>query len=255
MKLRFSYLGSGSRGNAALIESGDTCVMLDCGFSAKETETRVRKLGRRPGDISAIVITHEHGDHVAGAVRFARRHDIELWMTPGTRAAVKDAHLAKLRLVNCHETFSIGDLQVEPTPVPHDAREPCQYVFGNGAHRLGILTDAGHISRHMLAVYEGCDALALECNHAADMLAAGPYPAHLKERVGCDYGHLSNEQAAGMLRSMDCSALGHIVGVHLSEKNNTPARARAALAEALDCEVGDIQIADQATGLGWRDVG
>lgn len=255
MKLRFSYLGSGSRGNAALIESGDTCVMLDCGFSAKETERRVRSLDRRPGDISAIVITHEHGDHVAGAVRFARRHDIELWMTPGTRAAVRDAHLARLRLVNCHENFSIGDLQIEPTPVPHDAREPCQYVFGNGTHRLGILSDTGHVSRHMLATYDGCDALALECNHAPDMLAAGPYPAHLKDRVGCDYGHLSNDQAADMLRQIDCSSLQQIVGVHLSDKNNTPDRARTTLADALDCDAADIQIADQATGLGWRDVG
>jgi len=255
LKLRFSYLGSGSRGNAALIESGDTCVMLDCGFSAKETEKRIRRLKRRPGDIAAVVITHEHGDHVAGAVRFARRHDIELWMTPGTCAALRDAHLAKLRLVNCHETFSIGDLQIEPTPVPHDAREPCQYVFGNGAHRLGILTDTGHISAHMLKVYQGCDALALECNHAPDMLAAGPYPAHLKERVGCNYGHLSNQQAADMLDNMDCSSLTQIVGVHLSEKNNEPELARAALAGGLGCEASEVQIADQQDGLDWRDVG
>ncbi|NND60214.1 MAG: MBL fold metallo-hydrolase [Gammaproteobacteria bacterium] len=253
--MRFSYLGSGSRGNAALIESGDTCVMLDCGFSAKETERRVRRLGRRPSDISALVITHEHGDHVAGAVRFARRHDIDLWMTPGTRAAVRDAHLARLRLVNCHETFSIGDIQVEPTPVPHDAREPCQYVFGNGDHRLGILTDTGHVSKHMLQVYQGCDALALETNHSPAMLAAGAYPAHLKERVGCNYGHLSNEQAAAMLGNLDCSRLGHIVGVHLSEKNNKPELARAALAGALGCAPDDVHIADQAEGLEWLDVG
>lgn len=255
MKLRFAYLGSGSRGNAALIESGDTCVMLDCGFSAKETERRVRRLDKRPSDISALIITHEHGDHVAGAVRFARRHSIDLWMTPGTRAAVRDAHLAKLRLVNCHEAFSIGDLQIEPTPVPHDAREPCQYVFGNGEHRLGILTDTGHVSRHMLSVYDGCDALALECNHSAQMLAEGAYPAHLKDRVSCNYGHLSNDQAADMLKNIDCSALGHIVGLHLSDKNNTPELAQIALAGALGCELSDIQIADQAEGLGWRDVG
>ncbi|MBT8131983.1 MAG: MBL fold metallo-hydrolase [Gammaproteobacteria bacterium] len=253
--MRFSYLGSGSRGNAALIESGDTCVMLDCGFSAKETERRVRKLGRRPSDINALVITHEHGDHVAGAVRFARRHDIDLWMTPGTRAAVRDSHLARLRLVNCHETFSIGDIQVEPTPVPHDAREPCQYVFGNGDHRLGILTDTGHVSKHMLKVYQGCDALALETNHSPAMLASGAYPEHLKERVGCNYGHLSNEQAAEMLGNLDCSRLGHIVGVHLSDKNNKPELARAALAGALGCAPADVHIADQAEGLEWLDVG
>ncbi len=255
MTLRFSYLGSGSRGNAALVESGDTTVMLDCGFSAKETARRVRRLGKRPGEIDAILVTHEHGDHVAGAVRFARQHDIELWMTPGTRAAVRDAHLARLRLVNCHETFAIGDLQIEPTPVPHDAREPCQYVFGNGASRLGILTDTGHVSRHMLKVFNGCDALALECNHSAKMLAAGPYPAHLKDRVGSNYGHLSNRQAANMLEELDAGGLRHIVAVHLSEKNNTPGHAREALAGALGCSADEVAVACQDDGLEWRDVG
>ena len=255
MKLRFSYLGSGSRGNAALIESGDTCVMLDCGFSARETEKRVRRLDKRPADIKAIIITHEHGDHIAGAVRFARRHDIELWMTPGTKSVIRDAHLARLRLVNCHESFAIGDIEVQPTPVPHDAREPCQYVFGNGSHRLGILTDTGHVSRHMLEIYSGCDALAVECNHAPDLLAAGPYPAHLKDRVGCSYGHLSNEQAAGMVKSLECGKLSHIVALHLSEKNNTKDRAKAALAGALNCDADEIQVADQQHGLEWRDVG
>lgn len=254
MKLRFSYLGSGSRGNAALIEAGDTCVMLDCGFSAKETARRVRRLGRSPAEISAVLITHEHGDHVAGAVRFARQHDIELWMTPGTRAAVRDAHLARLRLVNCHETFDIGDLEIQPTPVPHDAREPCQYVFSDGSRRLGILTDTGHVSRHMLEVFSGCDALAVECNHAPDMLAAGPYPMHLKDRVGSNYGHLSNEQAAGMVTALDCSRLKHVVAVHLSETNNTTEKARAALAGALDCKTEEIHVAAQDDGLGWLDV-
>ncbi|MBT8136719.1 MAG: MBL fold metallo-hydrolase [Gammaproteobacteria bacterium] len=253
-KLRFSYLGSGSRGNAALIEAGDTCVMLDCGFSAKETARRVRRLGRKPGELSAVLITHEHGDHVAGAVRFCRQHDIELWMTPGTRAAVRDSHLARLQLVNCHEKFNIGDLEIQPTPVPHDAREPCQYVFSDGNRRLGVLTDTGHVSKHMLQIYSGCDALALECNHAPELLAAGPYPAHLKNRVGSNYGHLSNEQAAGMVTGMDCSRLQHVVAVHLSDTNNTTDKARAALAGALECGAGDVHIADQDEGLEWLDV-
>lgn len=229
--------------------------MLDCGFTLKELERRLARLHRTAADVSAILITHEHGDHVSGAVRFARRHDIELWMTPGTRAVLRGVERARVRNVNCHEPFEIGDLHIEPTPVPHDAREPCQYVFGNGARRLGVLTDTGHVSPHMLSVYAGCDALALECNHEHALLEAGPYPRSLKARVGSRFGHLNNGQAAAMLRDVDCSQLSHIVAVHLSEKNNTPMHARAALAQALNCEADDIAVAGQDAGLGWRDVG
>lgn len=254
-RLRFAYLGSGSRGNAALVESGRTCLMLDCGFTLKELQRRLARLCREPADVSAILLTHEHGDHVSGAVRFARKYDIELWMTPGTRAVVRGVNLARVREVNCHRNFAIGDIEIEPTPVPHDAREPCQYVFSNGARRLGVLTDTGHVSTHMQSIYAGCDALALECNHEHAMLEAGPYPRSLKDRVGSRFGHLNNEQAAAMLRSMDCSHLRHIVALHLSEKNNTPAHAREALAAALNCAADDVAVAGQDEGLGWRDVG
>ncbi len=254
MSFRFAYLGSGSRGNAALIECDGTCVMLDCGFAVRETEKRLARLHREPADISALLITHEHGDHVAGAVGFARRHDIDLYMTPGTRAAVRNAERARLRPVNCHEAFSIGDLHVQPTPVPHDAREPCQFVFSDGQSRLGVLTDTGHVSTHMRQHYSACDALALECNHASDMLAAGPYPRSLKDRVGSDFGHLNNSQAAQMLRDIDCSRLQQVVAVHLSETNNTAAQAQQALSGALGCDADEIAVAAQADGLGWRDV-
>ncbi|MBT8145058.1 MAG: MBL fold metallo-hydrolase [Gammaproteobacteria bacterium] len=255
MAFRFAYLGSGSRGNAALIEVDNTCVMLDCGFAIKETERRLARLHREPADISAVLITHEHGDHVAGAVRFTRKHKIPLYMTPGTRAAVRDAERAPLREVNCHEAFVVGDLYVQPTPVPHDAREPCQYVFTDGESRLGVLTDTGHVSLHMLQHYSACDALALECNHATAMLAAGPYPRSLKERVGGAFGHLNNDQSAQMLNDIDCSRLRQVVAVHISETNNTTAQARGALAGALSCADDDIAVVDQDDGLGWRDVG
>lgn len=254
-RLRFAYLGSGSRGNAALIECGSTCIMLDCGFTLKELDRRLARLHREPADVTAILITHEHGDHVSGAVRFARKHDIELWMTPGTRTLVRGAERTRLRMINCHQRFAIGDLEIEPTPVPHDAREPCQFVFSDGQRRLGVLTDAGHVSAHMQAVYSRCDALALECNHEPAMLEAGPYPRSLKDRVGSRFGHLNNEQAAAMLRDIDCSQLSHIVALHLSEKNNTPLHARAALAGALGCPADDVAVADQDKGLSWRDVG
>ena len=253
--MRFAFLGSGSRGNAALIESGKTCIMLDCGFSATETERRLARLEREPADLDALLITHEHADHVGGALSFAARHDIEVWMTPGTRAAVGEDERVRVRSLNCHEDFELGDLAVEPLPVPHDAREPCQYVFGDGRHRLAVLTDTGHITRHIVRVLERCDALALECNHDVGMLSRGPYPPMLKRRVGGDFGHLSNDQAAALLGAIDAGSLQHLVAVHVSEKNNTELLARSAMADAVCCDPEEVELVDQDEGLGWRALG
>ncbi len=249
--LRFAYLGSGSKGNAALIESGGTCVMLDCGFSVAETERRLARLGRAPQDISAILVTHEHGDHIAGVARFARRHDIAVWMTPGTFAAAGCPDLPRFEPLDCHQPFTLGDLEVVPFPVPHDAREPCQYRFGDGARGLGVVTDAGHVTPHMQRCLDGCRALAVECNHDSAMLAAGPYPPSVKARVGSRLGHLSNAQAAELAAGAHSPALHHLVGVHLSEVNNTPALARQALAAAVGGEPGEVLLADQGRGLDW----
>lgn len=250
--LRFAFLGSGSRGNAALVESGGTCVMVDCGFSAGETERRLARLGREPTDVGALLITHEHADHVGGAYSFAARHDIEVWMTPGTHAAVGEDERVRVRRFSCHGDFAVGDLAVEPLPVPHDAREPCQFVFSDGRHRLAVLTDTGHVTRHILRVLGRCDALALECNHDTAMLRRGPYPPMLKRRVGGDFGHLSNDQAASLLDAIDVQRLQHLVAVHVSEKNNTAALALGALAGVLGCGAGEIGRVDQDEGLDWR---
>lgn len=253
--LRFAYLGSGSRGNAALVEAGDTCVMLDCGFGLAETERRLARLGRSPADIAAVLVTHEHSDHVGGVARFARRHDIEVWMTPGTRAAVAHRAPPKVRLFDCHQPFAVGDLELRPMPVPHDAREPCQFVFGDGGRRLGILTDTGHVTAHVRASLAVCDALVLECNHDLEMLNAGPYPAPVKRRVAGDLGHLNNQQAADLVCQLDAARLRHLVAVHISLTNNTRELALGALAAAAGCASADLEAACQEGGLGWREVG
>jgi phosphoribosyl 1,2-cyclic phosphodiesterase len=252
--MRFALLGSGSRGNATLIEQGDTLIMLDCGFSCRETERRMLRLGRSPGDLSAVIVTHEHGDHVRGVPALARRYDLPVWMTHGTARRLRDADLPDLHHFDGQAVFEIGDLQVRPFTVPHDAGEPCQVTFNNGQHRLGVLTDTGRITPHIRACLDASDALLLECNHDSGMLADGPYPVALKQRVGGPLGHLSNIQAADLARQLDTSRLQHIIAAHLSDKNNALHLARTALAEALDCEPDWIGIADQDDGLDWREL-
>jgi phosphoribosyl 1,2-cyclic phosphodiesterase len=253
--LRFGMLGSGSRGNSTVMPSGSTRVLIDCGFAAAESQRRLARLGLEPSDLDAILVTHEHADHCGGVSVFARRYGIPVWTTAGTAAAWREAAACpQLQIVNPHARFAIGDLEIEPYPVPHDAREPCQFVFGDGAVRVGLLSDAGHVTAHMRATLSGCAALLLECNHDAVSLAQGPYPPSLKRRVGGTHGHLSNAQAAGLLASMDCTRLQHLALVHLSERNNTPQLARAAVVEALDCEPDWPTCADQDAGLDWRSV-
>lgn len=252
--MRFALLGSGSRGNALLVEQGDTTVMVDCGFTLRESERRLARLGKAPQSINAILVTHEHSDHVGGVALLARRYNIPVWMTPGTAANHDSGELPELHLFNCHEPFAIGSLEVSPFPVPHDAREPSQFVFGNGDRRLGVLTDVGRTTPHIESCLSGCHALVLECNHDPQMLADGPYPPMLQRRVGSDLGHLSNPQSAALLQRLDLSRLIALVGAHLSEKNNTPQLARQALCEGLGCEPEWIGLADQSHGAPWRSL-
>lgn len=253
--LRFASLGSGSRGNATLVEAGGTCVMVDCGFSVAEAKRRLARLGKTPQDIRAILVTHEHSDHIGGVAAFARRFGTPVWMTAGTSVMHAASELPSLDWFDGHSDFAIDDLHVTPFPVPHDAREPCQFVFGDGAVHLGLLTDTGTITAHIRAQLDRCEALLLECNHDAALLAAGPYPPSLKRRVGGRLGHLSNAQAAELLAALDTTRLTHLVAAHISEKNNRPDLARAALAGALGCADDWIGIADQTAGLAWRQVG
>jgi len=252
--MRFASLGSGSRGNATLVEAGATRLLLDCGFSCAETEKRLARLGLEPGQIDAILVTHEHSDHIAGVARFSRRFDIPVWMTAGTEAVHRGGELAAWHCFSSHERFFIGDVLIDPYPVPHDAREPCQFVFSDGAVRLGVLTDAGSITAHMIRALDDLDALILECNHDPEMLACGPYPPRLQQRVGGRYGHLSNQQAADLLKQIDTARLQHLVAAHLSEKNNRVELARRALAQALCCTAQDISVAEQDSGFAWRDI-
>jgi phosphoribosyl 1,2-cyclic phosphodiesterase len=235
MAFRFASLGSGSRGNATLIEAGATRVLVDCGFAAREFVARCETLGVDPETLDAILVTHEHGDHMRGVGAVARRFDLPVWMSHGSWRAADYGRISQLQLFAGHDgAFVIGDLQVQPVPVPHDACEPTQFVFAHRDRRFGLLTDLGSITRRVIDAYGGVDALLLECNHDPGMLASGPYPPSLRARVGGSFGHLNNGQAAGFLAEMDRSRLRRLVAGHLSEKNNHPDLALEVLHRVLD---------------------
>lgn len=239
-----------------MVEASDgvttTRILLDCGFSAKETERRLARLDLRVDQLDAILITHEHSDHIGSALTLARRASLPLYMSWGTACAVgADQADVDLHVLWGDETVPLGDLCVLPYTVPHDAREPLQFVFSDGAHRLGVLTDVGTSTPHISAVLSGCDGLVLEANHDPEMLAGSRYPPSLKARISGNHGHLSNAAAAGILASLERSRLRHLVAAHLSQQNNLPTLAQAALAEVLGARHEDVLVASQDDGFGW----
>lgn len=252
--MRFASLGSGSKGNGTLIEYGDTCVLLDLGFNVRETCQRLARLDRSPLDIKAIIVTHEHADHIKGVGPFARKFGTPVYMTFGTHGSGRAGALPRLHAINCHESLTIGALEVTPVTVPHDAREPCQFVFSGGDRHLGVLTDLGHITPHVVDQYRQLDGLLLECNHDPQLLIDGPYPWPLKRRVGGDHGHLNNAQAASLLDSIEQGGIQHLVVSHISEQNNTPGHARDAIDPVLRNFGGAIHLATQQEGFDWLDL-
>lgn len=255
--MRFACLGSGSKGNAWLVRAAGVTIMLDCGFGPRETLRRLARLEQRPEDIDAVLLTHEHSDHMRGAAAFSRRYGTPVHLTHGCRSMLTamDEVPADSRVFDSQAVIHIGALEIHSYTVPHDAREPVQYVVSDGCSRFGLLTDAGHVTGHMLEVLRACDALALECNHDLDMLRRGSYPPALKRRILGPYGHLDNGAAGELLARLGHEALRHVVAAHLSEENNTPGLAQASLAAALDCDADWIGVADQEAGLEWREIG
>lgn len=253
---RFASLGSGSEGNALVVQAGQTCILMDCGFNLSESVSRLARLGLSPENLDGIVVTHEHGDHIGGVARLARKYAIPLWLTHGTlRSEFKTlGMLPNVTEINPHDIFAIDEIMIQPYLVPHDAAEPVQFVFGNGTRRLGVLTDVGSSTPHIEQTLSGCSALVLECNHDMELLMAGDYPYSLKQRVGGRFGHLNNQDAGALLARLDNSRLQHIVAAHLSRKNNRPELAVRELSRALNCDADWIGVATQEEGFNWREI-
>ncbi len=258
--IRFCSLGSGSSGNATVVEATSgittTRLLVDAGFSLRELELRLARAGLVPGDLDAVFVTHEHGDHIGCAVTLAERHDLPVWMSRGTwRAIGAVAAPARLCFARDGDRVAVGDIELCPFTVAHDAVEPLQLCCSDGHHCLGVLTDLGSITEHMLESIADCDALILECNHDEAMLAASRYPPSLKARIGGRYGHLSNAVAVELLGSGIGARLGRLVAAHLSRENNRPELVRLALAGSWGSRPEDIVIADPLRGFGWLQIG
>lgn len=252
--VRIASLGSGSSGNALLIEYQDTRVLVDCGFSLKETERRLELLGTGAENIDAVLVTHEHGDHTRGVGALARKYGLQVFLTQGTSRRSNFGKISSLHFINTHQPFMIGTMGIQPVAVPHDAGEPCQFVFEYGAKKLGLLTDLGSITPFVKRHYSGLNALLVECNHDLAMLEQGPYPKTVQRRISSDYGHLSNEQTSALLKSIDTSSLECLVLMHLSRQNNCSQLALDTIVAATGCDENWPVLADQDQGFDWLEL-
>jgi phosphoribosyl 1,2-cyclic phosphodiesterase len=255
--IRFKSLGSGSSGNATVVQARSGAhtahLLVDCGLGIRELDKRLRAAGMMADQIDAVFITHEHGDHIGCARSLALRERIPVYMSEGTYAAIGQPDFDGLLRLACDGlAFDLGSMQVRPFTVPHDAREPLQLTCTDGDTRLGVVTDLGHVTAHVTQELAGCATVLLECNHDEEMLRTSSYPAFLKRRVGGPYGHLANSAAAALAQSLlAAGGLRQVVAAHLSEQNNKPELARAALAQALGCSSVDVHVADGPSGSGW----
>ena len=251
--MRFASLGSGSRGNSTLVDSGKTILMIDCGFSRREVERRLSNLDFLAEQLDAILVTHEHSDHISGVVSLADKFDITVYATHGTVRASSLSSVSSLVRFNAGEQFFIGDILIQSVSVPHDSLEACQYSLSVEGSTLGILTDLGFVTKHVEEVFKCCDSLILEFNHDHNLLQNGPYPAKLKNRISGGMGHLSNVQAANFVTKIVRDKFNLMVA-HVSEKNNTREIIMKSLEFVNHLPNYEIFFAEQDVVSGWLEV-
>lgn len=260
--LRFKNLGSGSSGNATLVEAKSgtqtTRALIDCGLRLSDLKQRLEAAGTSIAELDVIFITHEHGDHIGCTRSVLKQHPLPVWMSHGTWLAVQDEPWRALErwvhIARDGQVLEWGNLQATPFTVPHDAREPLQLSCSDGNRCLGLVTDLGHVTPHVVAALQGCHALLLETNHDTQLLQQSNYPQFLKQRIGGAWGHLANETAADLLQQVAHVELKHVIAAHLSERNNSPELARECLRQVLGCQTSDIEVANPNSGTPWFTV-
>ncbi|HEX3354588.1 MAG TPA: MBL fold metallo-hydrolase [Terriglobales bacterium] len=242
MAVSISVLASGSRGNSSIVSSSRTKILVDAGISCRETVKRMRAAGDDPRSLSAILITHEHSDHVYGLAVLARKFQLPVFMTGAThqawaRSLRDDAgelpQLARLEVFSAGRRFQIGDIEITPFTIPHDAADPVGLTLRADGVKVGIATDLGYTPPNVCHELRGCDVLVIESNHDLEMLRGGPYPWSVKQRVGSPTGHLSNDQLSKFLCTEYDGGASYVVLAHISEQNNHPELARHAAEKAL----------------------
>src|SRR6266404_529846 len=243
MAVTLTVLASGSRGNSAVVRSASTSILVDAGLSCRETLRRMREVGEDPARLSAIVISHEHSDHVSGLAVLAKKLRLPVFMTDATCAAwqrgLPDAKTPEFVLHYHHSFqagrgFTVGDIEISSFTIPHDAADPVGFTFRAGGMRLAIVTDLGYVPASVREHVRGCDLLMIESNHDLEMLRGGPYPWSVKQRVMSRVGHLSNEALADFFTDDYDGGAAFVVLAHLSEQNNHPELARRTAERALD---------------------
>lgn len=253
--MRYCSLSSGSKGNSSVFSARGTHILIDAGLSAKRLAEGVSAVGLCPGELSGILITHEHTDHIRGIRVFAEKYRVPVYMNESTCRALDGIGLDQrlVRIFRTNEDFYIRDLCVNALPIPHDAAEPVGYTIACGGRRISLFTDLGHIPKHVMQAAVGSELVVLEANHDIEMLKNGRYPQSLKNRVLGKRGHLSNDACAQAAVELVESGVGHIILAHMSQENNRPELARATVALRLD-EAGIRDGRDMHLGLALQDI-
>jgi phosphoribosyl 1,2-cyclic phosphodiesterase len=252
--VRFASLGSGSKGNATVIDSGKSRILIDCGFNRKHTKLRLQELSLELTDLDAILVSHEHSDHAKGVVLVCEFINKPFYATFGTARSAGWLEHPLWRCIDSHEKFQINDLKIHTVVVPHDSQEPVQFVVENEQFRVGVLSDLGSLTPHIISAYQNCHGLLLEANHDLQLLQQGPYPPALKRRVAGDYGHLNNQQAADLLSRLLWPGVQHVLASHISDKNNQLELVQKEFAQVLNCPWQKVDAAIQGQSTGWRQL-
>lgn len=250
--MRYTSLGSGSRGNATAVMQNERVVLIDCGFNRKTLLQRLQDAGIDPQQLDGVFVTHEHGDHARGVVAVCEALNIPFFASFGTARKMQWTDHPLWHCIRSDEVVTLGGLALLPVVVPHDAEEPLQFVLENTAGRkLGVLSDLGTLTPHILRAYQGCHGLQVEANHDPQMLQNGPYPPGLRARVAGDFGHLSNQQCAELVNRLQWGGLQHVTAGHISEKNNARALVCQSLSDVLGCSPADVKLLEQDCISGW----